>query len=104
MPRTAPEPGDLLYALGNLIQARRVARGLTQRDLANLVGVGFTTAQYWEQGRHDPGIKNLKRIAQCCDMALSQFLSPLDNHRVPPPRNARIRNVKRKRAADAADA
>lgn len=87
----------MFYALGNLIQARRISRGLTQRDLAALVGVGFTTAQYWEQGRHEPGIANLIRLARACDMQLSQFLSPLDNFEVPLREPRRLREVTRVR-------
>lgn len=73
----------MLYALGTLIQNRRRSRGLTQRELANIVGVGFTTAQYWEQGIREPGIENLIRIAHAVDTPLSAFVAPLDAVEVP---------------------
>lgn len=96
MPRKPPPAGDALYALGDCIKLRRLERGYTQRELANVVGVGFTTAQYWEQGHHEPGITNLMRIARACDMPLSRFLSLLDDFE-PPVRERAPRPTRRTR-------
>lgn len=100
MPKARPPKGHVLYSLGNLIQARRVQRGLTQRQLAALCGVGHTTVQYWEQGLHDPGMLQLKRIAAFCDLPLSVFLGPLDNVEVPLERAPDGRAAWRKQRAE----
>jgi transcriptional regulator with XRE-family HTH domain len=73
----------VLYALGNLIRARRISRGLTQADLAAVIGVGYTTVKYYERGFYEPPIETMLRIAQACDMPLSTFISPLDTFEVP---------------------
>lgn len=83
MPRSAPPKGHILYELGELIARHRRARGLSQADLAMLIGVGATSVQYYEAGRYCPPLDTLVRIAHQCDLSLSAFLSPLDSVSVP---------------------
>lgn len=83
MPRIRPPEGHILRALGKVIAAHRRSRGLSQTDLATLVGVGRTTLQYYESGRYWPPLDTLIRIARACDMQLSAFISPLDREDVP---------------------
>lgn len=101
MPRQRPPKGHILYALGNLIQARRVARGMTQADLADLCGVAHRTLSQWEAGTTEPGIEQLKRIAYFCDMSLSMFLTPLDSFEVPLERTEDKRSTWRQRLDEA---
>lgn len=68
--------------LGDLIKSRRISRGLTQRDLANVVGAGVSTVEAYEQGLREPNIAALLRIAYACDLPLSTFVSPLDDVRL----------------------
>lgn len=97
MPRAKPPKGHILYALGNLIQARRVAAGLTQVELAELCSVHLRSIKNWESGRNEPGIEHLKRIAYFCDMELSTFLRSLDSHKVPIERTKDARSTWRHR-------
>lgn len=83
-------------ALGDLVKLRRIERGYTQRELANLVGAGFTTTQQWEQGTRAPSIADLIRLARLHDMPLSRYLSPLDDFEVPP-RDIAARETRRAR-------
>jgi DNA-binding transcriptional regulator YiaG len=39
---------------GPSVKARRIAAGLSQRDLADQTGFGLTTIRNWEQGRSRP--------------------------------------------------
>jgi DNA-binding transcriptional regulator YiaG len=39
---------------GPSVKARRIAAGLSQRDLADATGFGLTTIRNWEQGRSRP--------------------------------------------------
>lgn len=94
MPRIAPPRGHVLYALGRIIQKRRVARSLTQEDLAAVIGVSPRTMAFYEAGLREPPIETLIRIAHACDLPLSAFISPLDT--VHPPLR-QVRKVKKKR-------
>lgn len=40
--------------IGDLVKAIRVARGLTQENLARELGVTFSTVNGWENGKHRP--------------------------------------------------
>lgn len=93
MPRITPPRGHVLYALGRIIQKRRLSRGLTQADLAAVVGVSLKTISYYEWGQREPPIETLMRLAHACDMPLSAYLSPLDT--VHPPLRE-VRKVKKK--------
>ena len=44
-------PSDVSH---ELIRAERRNRGMTQRELADAVGVTESTISYWEAGRHNP--------------------------------------------------
>lgn len=82
MPRIRPKEGHILRALGKLITRQRRARGLSQRDLATLIGVGKSTVQSYESGSHNPPFDKLVLIAHQCDLSLSAFLAPLDTFAV----------------------
>jgi transcriptional regulator with XRE-family HTH domain len=45
------------------IKRRRLARQLTQTQLANLVGTTQGKIGTWERGEQEPSIKNLRRLA-----------------------------------------
>lgn len=96
MPRIAPPRGHVLYALGRIIGKRRRARGLTQADLAAVVGVSLKTMSHYELGQREPPIETLIRISHACDMPLSAFVSPLDT--VHPPLRE-VRKVRKKRGS-----
>ncbi len=83
MPRKPPPAGDVRYALGDLIKTRRLAVGLSQHELANVIGVSFTAVQYWEQGARAPSMADLIRLARASDLPLSAYLSLLDDFEVP---------------------
>lgn len=45
------------------LRALRVTNGLTQVELAKLLGTSQTTISSWEQGESVPSGKNIKKIA-----------------------------------------
>ena len=62
-------------ALGEEIYRKRMARGLTQDQLAAVMGVTKTTVSYWEGGVRGPG--NLTRLVKLCrllNISLDQTL------------------------------
>ena len=83
MPRIAPPEGHVLYALGAVIRRHRLSRGLTQADLAAVVGVSYRTLKLYEAGMLGPPYDTLIRLAHHCDMPLSAYVAPLDGFRVP---------------------
>jgi len=42
----------------------REVLGLTQRQLAHACGVILTTYMNWEQGKHNPSVPNMPRLAR----------------------------------------
>lgn len=93
MPRKPPDPGHILYALGALMATHRRAAGLTQHELAAVVGIGYSTLQSYEHGLRAPPYDILIAIAQACDLPLSKFMSGLDDFAVPvrEPREVHVR-------------
>ena len=53
---------------GRRIRALRIARGLTQEDLARKAGVGLRTLRRMEAGK-SPSLESFLRIAQTLDVA-----------------------------------
>jgi transcriptional regulator with XRE-family HTH domain len=52
-----------MTSLGETIQRLRMIRGFTQEKLAERVGVSTNYIGYIEQGKKDPRIKILRKIA-----------------------------------------
>jgi len=59
--------------IGSLIRAQRRAKGLTQTDLGNAVGVSFQSLQAYEKGVYRVPGTRLEKIANALDMSLSDF-------------------------------
>ena len=53
---------------GDLIREKRLALDLTQRDLANLLGVKAAHVAFLESGRRKPSLTLLRRISEICRM------------------------------------
>lgn len=83
VPCKPPPRGHILYALGNVIRQNRVRVGLRLNEMAMVIGVAMRTMQDYEAGLREPPIETLVRIARACDLPLSIFVSPLDDHQVP---------------------
>ena len=58
---------------GELIQQRRKAKGLTQKQLAEMLGVAEITIRQYETNKREPKIDKLSRIAD----ALGAYLGDL---------------------------
>jgi transcriptional regulator with XRE-family HTH domain len=66
-----PTPTDV--RIGSLIRAQRRAKGLTQTDLGNAVGISSQSLQAYEKGAHRVSGTRLEQIAKLLDMSLSDF-------------------------------
>ena len=67
--------GTTADSIGTRIAAVRKAKGLTQQDLAGMVGVSFQAVSKWETGQSLPDVTLLTRIADALDMTLDQLVA-----------------------------
>lgn len=56
----------------------RLRRGLTQDEAARAIGVHSRGYQFWEQGRHIPGLKSLEKIAAAFNVSTEYFMEPAE--------------------------
>jgi transcriptional regulator with XRE-family HTH domain len=71
-----PHPIDI--HVGARIRAQRVVRGLTQSDLARLVGISFQSVQKYEQGENRVSASRLYEFAQALGVAPQHFFDGLE--------------------------
>lgn len=71
-----PHPIDI--HVGARIRAQRVMRGLTQSDLARLVGISFQSVQKYEQGENRVSASRLYEFARALGVAPQHFFDGLD--------------------------
>jgi transcriptional regulator with XRE-family HTH domain len=74
-----PHPIDI--HVGARIRAQRVIRGLTQSDLARLVGISFQSVQKYEQGENRVSASRLYEFAQALGVAPQHFFDGLEGPR-----------------------
>jgi ribosome-binding protein aMBF1 (putative translation factor) len=71
-----PEGGYLFAQIADDVAARRVERGLSQRELAELTGTTQSAIARLERGGRPPRIDTLLRIADALDCDLAVELRP----------------------------
>ncbi|HJT08145.1 MAG TPA: helix-turn-helix transcriptional regulator [Stellaceae bacterium] len=74
-----PHPIDI--HVGARIRAQRVVRGLTQSDLARLVGISFQSVQKYEQGENRVSASRLYEFAQVLGVAPQHFFDGLEGRK-----------------------
>ena len=52
----------------------RIAKNLTQTQLAKKLGVHRNQITYWEQGTHIPNFKNIEKLSKFFKVAIEKFL------------------------------
>lgn len=60
----------------------RRRRLLTQRELANQLGLTVQAIQKWEAGTALPRMASLRRLCEILDVPLEELLTPEEQHRV----------------------
>ena len=63
------------YTFGNKLYKLRTESKLTQKDLANILGVSDKAVSKWETGEAMPRVKTLKNIADCFSVTYEDLLS-----------------------------
>lgn len=65
---------DQLARLGAAVRAARLERGLSQEDLADLVGIHRTYVGDVERGQRNVGLRNIVRLANALDLTAADLL------------------------------
>lgn len=69
--------------VGGNIRRVRMARSMTQNDLAELIGKNQRTISGWEKGIRDPGSQNIRMIADALEISPTELIghnsAPSDN-------------------------
>lgn len=60
--------------ISKLLRQAREKKGLSQRELAKMVGVSHVTICHYERDNHMPRISHLKRLAQALDLTLLEIV------------------------------
>jgi transcriptional regulator with XRE-family HTH domain len=76
MNKRSGDPQDM--EVGRRIRARRLARDMSQTDLATQLGLTFQQVQKYEKGTNRVGAGRLKRIAEILDAPITYFYSVSD--------------------------
>ena len=63
----------------NRVRELRRAKGITQAELARVIGVAQNTLSYWEQGKYDIDTDSLQRIADYFDCSVDYLLVRSDS-------------------------
>ena len=59
----------------NIIEKKRIQLGLTQKDLAEMIGVDRTTIGKWELGRSVPRVEKLFALIRILDCSIEDVYS-----------------------------
>ncbi len=68
------------YELGDHIYNLRVAKGLTQRDIAEKLSISDKAISKWENGTSQPTVYNLQKLAEIFDITLEELLKVSKKH------------------------
>jgi transcriptional regulator with XRE-family HTH domain len=65
---------DIRVQFGDRVRRLRKRKGLTQLELAELLGVGRSYLSQVESGKRDPGLRLIKSIADGLEISVSKLL------------------------------
>jgi SOS-response transcriptional repressor LexA len=61
------------------IKRARMEKGMSQKDLAQAIGVAQTNVSQWERGGTRPKARNLKRLSEVLEQSVGYFLGEEDH-------------------------
>jgi transcriptional regulator with XRE-family HTH domain len=60
------------------IKDLRTKYGMTQAELCHASGLFYTTVSRYENGKMQPSMENLQKLAKGFDMSVTEFIAPVD--------------------------
>ena len=75
------------------IKQLRKQKGLTQKEMAEAVGVGVSTVAMWESGKRTPSFKLLNDLSDLFDKSIDYILGTSDDDRSPKLNAAQIEQL-----------
>ena len=75
------------------IKQLRKQKGLTQKEMAEAVGVGVSTVAMWESGKRTPSFKLLNDLSDLVDKSIDYILGTSDDDRSPKLNDAQIEQL-----------
>ena len=75
------------------IKQLRKQKGLTQKEMAEAVGVGVSTIAMWESGKRTPSFKLLNDLSDLFDKSIDYILGTSDDDRSPKLNDAQIEQL-----------
>ncbi len=64
---------DIKKLLGQRIRELRKSRGLTQEQLAEIIGIGTPNISYFETGKFIPAIETMQKIASALNVEIFEL-------------------------------
>ena len=61
---------------GQIVKEYRQAKGMSQMELAEIIGVSYQQVQKYEKGTNRISVERLKQIAKALDVPINEFFSP----------------------------
>lgn len=61
------------------LKKARIQKGITQKELAEKIGVAKSTYSLYESGNREPNVQNIKRIADILDVSADELLGINDS-------------------------
>jgi transcriptional regulator with XRE-family HTH domain len=78
--RSSGRTQDIDHHVGARVRERRIMMGLTQQQLADLIGVTYQQAHKYERGINRVSAGRLYEIAQVLSVPVGYFFDGLDEH------------------------
>lgn len=75
------------------IKQLRKQKGLTQKEMAETVGVGVSTVAMWESGKRTPSFKLLNDLSDLFDKSIDYILGTSDDDRSPKLNDAQVEQL-----------
>jgi transcriptional regulator with XRE-family HTH domain len=70
---------DVRENIANNIKKYRESNGLSQRELAKRLGVGYSSVSNWELGLNSPSIELLMKVCEVFDIKLATMYGITEN-------------------------
>lgn len=65
-----------IIQIGNRIRKLRTEKGFTQKEMAEMIGIPYSTYSNYENNNREPSLEQLNKIAKALNLTLQNLISP----------------------------